>query len=157
MYVRSDQFLIARTTIACPTCARATEVIALVLPPGHETEESDETDDVAEPRWMTASHAAFLFLVDKVSPGVEAWLHEAAKHYGVDGTGAGLSGMRNHCTECGSTISDHDLFNEPGHAFLPANSTQARAVSLAPVDRPIAATADGYAHEPEFFEFMTRL
>jgi len=178
MYVRSDQFLIARTTIACPRCSRPTEVIGLVLPPGHETDESDEADDLDwiadaetsreaaaagrgtmehDAHWMKAAQPALLFLTAQVSPGVEAWLHETAKHYERDSAGGGPPVLTNHCVNCGSAIDDQDLYSEPGHAFLPASAVEASKVSLTRVDQPIEATVDGYVHEPEFFDFMTRL
>lgn len=167
MYVRSDRFLIARAAATCPQCSASTEVIALVLPPGHETDESDEADDfdwmaeeregVDQARWMKAHQTAFLFLVEQVSPAADTWLRQAAKQYEDDCVGGGSPGLRNHCIRCGAVFDDQDLFCEPGGAFLPTSAAEAGKVSLATVDQPIQATVDGYAYEPEFFDFMTRL
>jgi hypothetical protein len=148
------------------------------LPPGHETDESDEADDfdwiadsetareahdmgeseVADhARWTPAHHAAFLFFVEQVSHGARARLQEAAKQFEEDCVeGEGPPSLRNHCIQCGAMFDDQDLFCEPGGAFLPTSVTEAGKVSLVAVDQAIQATIDGYAYEPEFFEFMTR-
>ena len=151
MNVRSDRFLIARATTACPECAASTEVIALVLPPGHETDEPDEADDGTS-HWMLAGQIAFLFWVERVSPAVASWLSQAAPQY-AKGAEGGLSGLRNRCVRCGSVFDDQDLFCEPGGAFLPTNAAEAGKVSLATIDSPFEATIDGYAIEPAFVEF----
>ena len=62
--IRSEGYLIAKALARCPRCRHATPVLALMVPPGHETL-LDEEDDAAA-GWETASRHAFLFYVELI-------------------------------------------------------------------------------------------
>jgi hypothetical protein len=51
-------------------------------------------------------------------------------------------------------LADHDLFCEPGGAFLPTTELSAGLIQLLPIDEAFEAAAAGYAHQPEFFDAM---
>ena len=165
MRVRADRFLIARAKVTCSGCAASTNVMAIVLPPGHETDESDEmdeSDDVAYISnvggWVGAQQYAFLFFVEQVSQKALEQLWRQGRHYRLpdiyDESG---SGLRNHCAHCGAVFDEQGLFCEPGGAFSPANETDAASISLERMDESIEATVAGYAYEPEFFKAMIRV
>jgi len=153
--VRSDCFVIARTMGTCWCCGTATRLLALALPPGHETLAID-ADDEGEKRalevWDAAICNALLFYVAYLPDAVRRRLTEFSPLYRFAHSAAALgSYWANHCESCGSLLDDHDLFCEPEGAFLPMSQAGADAIQLVHIDEPFEASAAGYACDPEFF------
>jgi hypothetical protein len=158
--VRSDGYLIARVAAICPRCRDETRVVALVLPPGHETrsmiDEGDETtaEDPAlcEDSWERAACHAFLFHIEALPDAVRRRMQALAPMYRFAPASQG-SYWANHCERCGGIQEDHDLFCEPEGAFLPISSAAASVMEFSPIDEFLEAGAAGYALDPELIEF----
>jgi hypothetical protein len=158
--VRSDGYLIARVAAICPRCRDETRVVALVLPPGHETrsmnDEGDETaaEDSALCRdsWERAACHAFLFYIESLPDAVRQRMQALAPMYRLAPAAQG-SYWANHCERCGGIQEDHDLFCEPEGAFLPISPAAASIIEFLPINEFLEAAAAGYALDPEFIEF----
>ncbi|HEX4153090.1 MAG TPA: hypothetical protein VHY75_12865 [Steroidobacteraceae bacterium] len=150
--VRADGYLIARTKASCPHCRGATCLVALVVPPGHQ---ALSTDDGA---WEDAPRHAFLFYVELLAEAVQRRLQTLAPAYrrARDSATQGWY-WANHCEQCDGPQGDHDLFCEPGGAFLPVSAQAAAAIELMSIGEPLRAGAAGYALDPEFLEFAVHL
>jgi hypothetical protein len=167
--IRSPRFYIARTVSTCWHCGSPTALVALAVPPGHETldvddEASDETSDgetrrceYAASTWSVADHNAFLFYIDFLPAAIQDRLNQHLPSYRRgDGTLAAGSYWANHCGRCGSRLDDHELFCEPEGAFLPTSESTAAAIQLATVDEAFETSAAGYSYEPQYFSAMAR-
>jgi hypothetical protein len=181
--IRSPRYYIARTVSTCWHCGSPTALVAIAVPPGHETldvdddasdEDSDgETQHREHPAaaWSAADHNAFLFYVDFLPAAVQERINQYQPAYRpVDlyaaagaatstatAAGAGSdSYWENHCEKCRCQLDDHELFCEPEGAFLPTSESTAAAIHLVLVDEPFEATAAGYSYEPPLFDAMIR-
>jgi hypothetical protein len=156
--VRSDRYLIALAKGRCGPCGAPIDLVALALPPGHESRTLDCIGGEEEPLdtvWETAASSAFLFYVGHLPPSVARRLNTISVSYRHAFSQATQgSYWANHCEACGALIDDHDLFCEPEGAFLPTSAASAASIRLIAIDEPIEAGAAGYAFEPQFFEFM---
>jgi len=154
--VRSGSYLIALTVGTCWYCGAATSLLALALPPGHETLAMDagsEGEGLAQEVWDAALCSALLFYVGYLPDAVQRRLQELAPLYRIARSAATQgSYWANHCERCGSLLDDHNLFCEPEGAFLPTSHARAAAIQLLGIDEPLEAAAAGYACDPEFFE-----
>lgn len=150
--IRSSRFLVARTVAACRRCRVLTTLIAVVLPPGHETLElDDEAPDEAQAvdTWQTAAQHAFLFHIEFLPTSVAARLQLLAP-LRYDGYWA------NHCASCDLPQDDQALFCEPEGAFAPASESNAALIEILSIDEPFEAAVAGYAVEPHFLYAMHR-
>lgn len=156
--VRSDSYWIAHTVGECSRCCAATRIVALALPPGHESltlEWATDRHECVGYVWESVASRAFLFYVEHLSESVQRRLREFSRSYRrARGTDTFGPYWANHCEHCGTVMDDHHLFCEPGGAFLPATPENARAVKLARIAESLEAGAVGYACEPHFFESM---
>lgn len=152
--LRADFYCVVRATSACCHCGRGTVVTALALAPGHEIFEADPESVVpsAEDHWQAADAGALLYHVEQLPCHVQRSLQEISPHY----RRAGPCWV-NHCEHCAAPQSDEDLHCEPGGAFMPASAAEAAAIDLITCRESFEALAGGYAHEPDYFEFMRRL
>jgi len=155
--VRSKDYLIARTARPCAHCGVRTTLVALVLPPSHETLSQAEGDEELPDSWDEVPWSAFLFYVGYLPDRVQQRMQASSKTYRpAVSPAAPESYWANHCEHCGSLQEDHDLFCEPEGAFLPVDAASASAIELTRIDEPIAAAAAGYACAPEYLEHMIR-
>jgi hypothetical protein len=179
MNIRSPRYYIARTVSTCWHCGSPTALVAIAVPPGHETLDVDDdasdkgSDDETEHRedpaaaWSVADHNAFLFFVDSLPAAVQKRINRyqaayrpidtdaAAATATAAGGGAG-SYWANHCEECGCQLDDHEMFCEPEGAFLPTSESTAAAIHLVLVDEPFETSAAGYSYDPPLFDAMIR-
>jgi hypothetical protein len=182
--IRSPRYYIARTVSTCRHCGSPTALVAIAVPPGHETLDVDddasdegsdgETQHREHPAaaWSAADHNAFLFYVDFLPAAVQERITQFQPAYRpldldaaapapapapapAAGGGPG-SYWENHCERCGCQLDDHELFCEPEGAFLPTSESTAAAIHLVLVDEPFEATAAGYSYEPPLFDAMIR-
>jgi hypothetical protein len=156
--VRSSSYWIARATGECSCCRAETRLVALALPPQHQSLELDwdiEKDEVVDYRWEAAELGAFLFYVEYLPEEIRQRLQAASQGYRFAFSKRALgSYWANHCATCGALIEDHDLFCEPDGAFLPTTPMSAAAVTLERVDEALEAGAAGYACDPQFLDSM---
>ncbi|MEA3106776.1 MAG: hypothetical protein QOI88_1381 [Gammaproteobacteria bacterium] len=151
--IRSSRFYIARTVSTCWHCGSPTALVALAVPPGHETLDVD--DEVSA--WSVADHNAFLFYIDFLPAAIQDRLNQHLPSYRRgDGALAAGSYWANHCGRCGSRLDDHELFCEPEGAFSPTSESTAAAIRLAAVDEAFETSAAGYSYEPQYFSAMDR-
>jgi hypothetical protein len=158
--VRSKDYLIARTAAPCAYCIVRTPLVALVLPPSHETLSLAENDEYAPlpSSWDQVPWSAFLFFVGFLPDVVQQRMRASSKTY-RPATSAAAQGSywANHCEHCGSLQEDHELFCEPEGAFLPVDAASASAIELMRIDEPFVAAAAGYVCDPEYLEHMIRI
>ena len=129
---------------------------------GHDALCLDDAPRVDRARdvWDEASCLALLFYVAYLPDRVQQRLRSISSFYRLTAgeagdPDAGAGGYwANHCEHCGEVQSDHELFCEPGGAFLPTTDEAARAIRLLPVDEAFAAVAAGYAMQPQFLEWL---
>jgi hypothetical protein len=147
MDVRSGGYYIARTRAQCGSCGRNSAVLALALPPNHETLDLDAAEDAD---WQIAGANAFLFHVTEVSPSVRRRLLGLSQSFRrIRDKSSSKLPCANHCEYCGSVFDDQDLHCEPG-TFMPMSEADAANVELIPIDEMFEAAAAGYAFDPEF-------
>jgi hypothetical protein len=182
MNIRSPRYYIARTVSTCWHCGSPTALVAIALPPGHETldvdddasDESsgDETQHREHPAaaWSVADHNAFLFYVGSLPAAIQKRINQYQPAYrpidadataaataaapATDAGGSSGSYWANHCEQCGCQLDDHELFCEPEGAFLPTSEATAAAIHLVLVDEPFETSAAGYSYEPPLFDAM---
>jgi hypothetical protein len=154
--VRSKSYGIAHATCKCSACGAQVPVIALALPPFHESLVAGSAADDDAGVWQAAPWNAFLFYVEYLSEPAAQCLKALSSNYRLSsGAEAGDSHWANHCPACGVLLEDHDLFCEPDGAFLPTSADAASMISLVWMDEFLEAAAAGYVCEPEFFDAMT--
>jgi hypothetical protein len=152
--VRCDRYLIARSRAICPRCGAETRVVALMMPPRHETRSGNEERD----SWDGTESHAFLFYVESLPDAVRQRMKALAPMYRFAASPAAqCSYWANHCDRCGGIQEDHDLFCEPEGAFLPISPEAASIIELFPMDETLEAAAAGHAMDPAFIEFMLRV
>jgi hypothetical protein len=146
---RSDGYLIARTVGMCLHCRGVTRLVALMLPPGHESR-SDS--------WEPTPRHALLFYVESLPEAVRHHLQALAPTYRFATSPATQSSYwANHCERCGGLQEDHELFCEPEGAFLPISPAAAAIIEFLPVHESIEAGAAGYAIDPAFIASEVRV
>jgi hypothetical protein len=153
--VRSPFYYVAGADCRCWRCGASTRLLALAVPPSHETLDGDSPH--LPEAWQRANFNAFLFYVERLPESVQTWLSELSRHFRLEYSTATLSAYwANHCEHCGALLEDHELHCEPDGAFLPLSETAARGIEILQVNEPFEASAAGYAFEPEFFRFMRK-
>jgi hypothetical protein len=146
--LRSSSYLTAETQVQCTQCSRPARVLAIALPPNHES--------LTDGEWQTVDANAFIFYVSGLSDAVSRLLAEhSAEFRRTSGTDPAESHWANHCPNCAGVFSDDELHCEPG-GFMPSSTLEAQAISLTEVEQAFSAFAAGYALEPEFFASMRR-
>jgi len=146
--IRSSSYLIAETQMQCAQCGRAARVLAIGLPPNHES--------LTDGEWQTVEANAFIFYVGGLPDAVSQLLAEhSAEFHLTRGTDPAETHWANHCPHCAGVFSDDELHCEPG-GFMPSSTLEAHAISLTKVEQAFSAFAAGYALEPEFFALMRR-
>src|SRR6266567_4554700 len=91
--IRSARYFIARTVSTCWRCGSPTALVAIAIPPGHETLDVDDdaadggSDDETRNRehpaaaWSVAGHNAFLFYVDTLPVAVQKRINQYQPAY----------------------------------------------------------------------------
>jgi hypothetical protein len=157
--VRSERYILAHTRRRCEYCGAETNIVALALPPRHESLTLDwmaDRDESADYVWESAASCAFLFYVESLPVSVQRRLSAISSGYRHAFCETTLgSYWANHCEACGRMLDEHELFCEPEGAFVPTSAIAAAAIRLIQVDEPIGARVAGYAVEPQFLEFMS--
>jgi hypothetical protein len=159
--VRSDHYVIARTAALCPHCHAQTCLVALMLPPHHEVLSMSEEDQrigegssIGHDSWESVPRGGFLFYVETLADEVQRRLQAFAPMYRFAMSPATQgSYWANHCSQCGAFQEDHELFCEPGGAFLPVSPAAASSIELLSVHEALQVAAAGYAIDPQFIEF----
>jgi len=158
--IRSPAYLVGRTAGTCEYCRGSTRLLALALPPSHETLHvyaNGESEDLCVDVWQVASVNAFIFHVEYLPEAIGGRLSQLSQFYRfARGEGAMNSYWANHCEHCAALFDDYELFCEPDGAFMPTNEADASAIELSQIDEPFEAAAAGYAYEPEFLSCMRR-
>jgi hypothetical protein len=158
--VRSQTYYVARTNVRCWRCGLSTRVLALAMPPSHETLDEDaQADDGCSGRaseaWQPAAVNAMLFYVEHLPDDVKDRLNRISPFFRLAHSTATLNSYwANHCEHCGTLLGDHELHCEPDGAFMPSSEAAAANIQLQQIQEPFEAVAAGYAFEPEFFGFM---
>jgi hypothetical protein len=146
--IRSSSYLIAETRARCSQCGRPCRVLALGLPPKHET--------LADGEWQKVDASAFIFYVASLPNAVSRFLLErSADFHQTCCDDPAESHWANHCSHCASVFSDDEMHCEPG-GFMPSDAPEAQAISLTQVQQAFSAFAAGYALDPAFFASMRR-
>ena len=158
--IRSSRFYLARTVGTCRRCRAPTPLLALAVPPGHETLELDDEaqeEALAVDTWHLASNSAFLFFVEFIPALIWNRLEQFTQlsHFGKSAAMVG-GYWANHCGRCGAQFDDQELFCEPEGAFCPTSEMAASAIHLLTVEDAFEAAAAGYAYEPQFFDAMSK-
>jgi hypothetical protein len=158
--IRADRYLIVSTVATCRYCGGTTPLVAVGLAPGHQTLDVDDDlpeDDVAVETWSVAGHAALLFHIAYLPYPVQRRLNAFTSAYRLDdSTYGGDFCWLNHCVHCDEAFHDHELFCEPGGAFLAMSEAEAGRLQISSVNQVFEACAAGYAYEPQFLQSMSR-
>jgi hypothetical protein len=159
--VRSKTYYVARTEAKCWHCGLPTHLLALAMPHGHETLDTDAPvdsgQDPASDSWHRAGFNAFLFFVERLSEEVQSHLSGVSQSFRLGHCAATLNSYwANHCEHCGVLLGDHELHCEFDCAFMPSSESNAANIELLHVREPFEAMAAGYAIAPEYFRFMSR-
>ena len=155
---RSDGYLIARTVGTCLHCRGETRLVALMLPPGHESRSTSdegvqdgESSPTHDDSWERTPCYALLFYIESLPDAVRHRLQALAPTYRFANSPATQdSYWANHCERCGGLQEDHELFCEPEGAFLPVSPAAAAIIELLPIHESLEAGAAGYAVDPAF-------
>jgi hypothetical protein len=144
--LRSPAYFIACTDGQCEHCDRPSGVIALALPPGHETR--------VDGSWQRVEANAFVFQIAELPAAVSKLLRQVAPLFSRKcSEGQGNPYWANHCEHCGSMLNDDVLHCEPG-GFMPTQPTEAQAIVLLRVGEAFSAVATGYALDPQYFDLI---
>jgi len=148
---------VLRADAPCRRCGRSTALLALGVPPDHETLEVPEDAERAG-TWQHAGGNALLFFVQELPEGVRLRLSELSQFFRpAHGATTSNAYWANHCEHCDALVDDQELHCEPEGAFMPVNEEAAAGVQLVPMGEPFEAVTAGYSLEPEFFSFMRRI
>ncbi len=151
--VRSAGYSVVRTLGACWHCGLSTQLVAIALPPHHETLNVDELESSA---WELASGNAVLFYVEHLCDDVQSHMGQFSAFFRLARSEKTQSSYwANHCEHCATLLDDHDLHCEPGGAFVPVDETAAGKIQIFDFGRPFEAAATGYSLEPEFIRFSS--
>src|SRR5207248_442445 len=140
------------TTSICRHCGSPTALVAIAVPPGHETLDPDESAEGAS-AWSVADHNAFLFHIEYLPAAVLDLIRRRLPSF--RSTGAEPQ-WTNHCERCGRALDDDELFCEPEGAFLPTSESAAAAIRIETVGESFQAFAAGYSFEPPYFSAISR-
>jgi hypothetical protein len=138
-------------------------LLALAVPPVHETLDPGSSDDERDSRgvppdsWQPTGANAFLFYVHQLSDDVQSRLRELSSHF-LLARGAATQSIywANRCEHCGRLLSDHEVHCEPEGAFAPSSESAAANIELIHVNSSFLAAVSGYSLEPEFLRFMRK-
>lgn len=152
--VRSRGYFVVRTNGNCPFCRAWIPLTALALPSDHEilAAELDEGGAGEAPgAWEAAGCGALLFYVAGLPESARRRIAESSPFYRYAYSAATQeSYWANHCGQCGCLLEDHDLFCEPGGAFLPMSGEGGDVLEAIWIEDPIEAQAGGYSYDPTF-------
>ncbi len=159
--IRSKTYCVARTEAKCWHCGLPTRLLALAMPHGHETLDTDAPvdhgQDCAPGTWHRAGCNALLFFVERLSDEVQRRLSGISHSFRLAYCEATLSCYwANHCEHCDALLGDHELHCEFDCAFMPSSESNAADIELLQIREPLEALAAGYAIEPEYLRFMPR-
>ena len=144
--LRSSSYYIAHARVLCESCNHSSCVVALALPPGHQS--------LVDGSWQRVEANAFVFYVAELASPVSKLLHRTAPLFSrKGGEGRRNRYWANHCEHCGSMFNDEALHCEPG-GFMPTQPVEAEAILLCRVAEEFSADAAGYALEPEYFSLI---
>jgi hypothetical protein len=144
--IRSTSYYIAQTQVLCANCGRQARVLALGVPPNHQTQ--------VEGEWQNVDANALIFRVTELPQAVGRHMLEQSEAFRLDRDQAD-SHWANHCEHCAALISEDELHCEPG-GFMPTRAEEAETIFLSHVPEELSACAAGYALEPEFLAAMRR-
>jgi hypothetical protein len=149
--VRATHYFIAVSHVRCAHCDQLTCVLALALPPEHETR---DLDAARGEDWQAAGVSAFVFFVTNLPDAVRSRLQRLCANFRPQPNEAAITDCWvNHCEHCDASMDDQELHCEPG-VFMPCSEAQAAAVQLWSIDEAFEAYAAGYAPDPTFFALM---
>jgi hypothetical protein len=152
--VRAPNYYIASTRAECWHCGRSTRVLALALPPTHETLDVD-TREIGD--WRPAGAHAIIFYVAQLPDTVQNRLRDLSSQFCMGYSDiTSNSYWVNHCQHCAALLDDHELHCEPSGAFMPGSESTAANIQLLPIGEAFQAVAAGFALEPEFFQSMSK-
>jgi hypothetical protein len=147
--IRSPGYFVARASASCGHCGRLTGVLALALPPDHETLDVDSDDGT----WQPTGVCAFIFYATSLPEAVLRRLSPPASLFRLTSDAeAGNSYWANHCGRCGLALEDAELHCEPG-VFMPVSEQEAAGIQVLYVDEAFEAAAAGYAPDPAFIRW----
>jgi len=153
--IRASSYFVLRAAHRCDACGSVSPVIALAVPPGHESTEADlELDDAdadspgldpqafrdwlfAPVQWQTIPGPAMISSTRALAPGVAQTLSALAPGYRPNPERSGE--WSNFCEHCDKPIWDGALYPTTGQAFCPGGPEAAAQVSAQQVDAPFAA------------------
>ena len=150
--VRSPDYFVARAQERCWYCGRSTSVLALALPPHHETHEHSDIDSGV---WQRATGGALVFYVADLPDEVQARILGFSACFRLVRSPKTMTAYwANHCEYCSGLLDDHELHCEPDGAFVPLGEAAARAIKFITIHEGFEAVAAGYALEPAFLSFL---
>jgi hypothetical protein len=160
--VRSPSYFVAQANAPCPHCGLSTRLLALAVPPRHETLQLEsaewvdvDLDDSTSDLWQPESVNAFVFYIEYLPNQVQRRLSRLLPFFRLAYSPSALNSYwANHCEHCGKLLGDHELHCEPEGAFFPVSELAAADIQLLIIKEPFEAEAAGFALEPEFFHAM---
>jgi len=136
--VRSPTYYVARTTALCPECGLATRLLALALPPHHETLDAEGSDgtgdgggDVPED-WRRSDANAFLFYVEQLPEDVQRRLEQLSSHFRLAQSAATQN------------IYGPTTASTAGHCWATTSCTASQTAPLRPRARPPLRVSSSY-------------
>ena len=157
--VRSPSYFVARTRGRCRNCGLDTRLLALALPPNHETldpeTQSEASETPSSDAWQQTSVSAFLFYIEYLPVDIQQRLAQLSDCFRLAPLPTtSTSYWVNHCEHCHVLLDDDELHCEPDVAFMPSSAAAAAGIELLHIHEPFEAQVAGYASEPEFFRCM---
>jgi hypothetical protein len=162
--IRARHYWIARTPVACESCARDTKVTGFILPPGHEVI-SDE-DDPPEPvdpvnrvepssdEWVKQPHFALLSHIHFLLPTVFEPLYQQFEWLQPRVVlKNNLVRYINICQFCQNEVPDDYIFEEPGCGFAVTTAAESRRIELTRVMQPFMGTVNVWTEELPWLEY----
>jgi hypothetical protein len=147
--IRCAGYWIASTMSRCGSCGELTRVVAVALPPGHETLDLDASEGAAE-TWVCATLPAVLFAVYHLTEPVRRELQRRSVAYRLTSVD-GAEQWNNHCEHCGAPQDEEELHGEPDAGFMPASADTGARIRVEAIAEPFLAGAAGYAPDPVFW------
>ena len=133
--IRSSSYLIAETQMQCAQCGRAARVLAIGLPPNHES--------LTDGEWQTVEANAFIFYVGGLPDAVSQLLAEhSAEFHLTRGTDPAETHWANHCPHCGAMQADYRLHSEPGDVFFGLSMDAPGAVEFTALEGRLCLSGD---------------
>lgn len=150
---RAHSYYVLESEQICEPCRRASRVLGIVLPTGHEVRLQSDSGD----GWERSDEPSLIAFVTHLAPSVVTRLREDSYGYRLrDVWGEAVSYHLNHCIHCGAPFDEYALCATPGRGFEVLSECEAANIRVTAVASGFAGAAEHFSYGVAFLDAMRK-